>query len=723
MNGHKTLKLLAMAVFLISFAANLVLADTTEAEPDEESTTRTTISAGYRSVGTDNTPGRAREYDNLESSPVFNATYLTDKPAYHFSLGVDYLNDEDFSVETRLDTKSLLRLDLSSERFFHNLDNIPYDNGSRGVPANATDPRPQPYTPVEGSRPDAFVDFSTAPLRAYYDDDSRNREYGLRIDSSSAKLRIKYPDYPAHLNLSYWRYQKKGDKQMRFVSEGGVDGSCIGCHMVSKKRDINRITEEFKVGADAHAGYVDIALEALYRSFRDKEDIPVDFFGDHNRGRESGLYEHDEDPDSRLTEATLRLNTAPSGGFVGSASFTIGERKNQSDLNSVYPVDAETDYTKTVADASYTPSENWSIHMRYRYLDMDSDNTDVIEQYGSVPRDENLDVRDSMDITRAWYEAIANYRPSNKLTIRAEFRREEIDRSNTGPADFLFHSTGPPDPIEIIPTWHLPDEEVITRVKLGFNSRLMEKSKLKFSGWVAIQENDDPAYGTSFSDSQELFLSGSYNPTPYWGMISNLNLLIQDNHEDSFEINGVDRDDFLPGLTYDLEHEKKQQNFSIGTWLIPRGGLNFDLNYGYMHTDIEQDLLFGTVYAPDNYSIQDNDVDYSQTVHSVTLGMNWQLLETLTWRLEGYHIRSEADYDPGFPDQAFANGASATSSELKEISKIDIRQNGVRGRLNWQFNEHWECALEATFDDYDDRESDEFDGSVQTGMVSFMRSW
>jgi hypothetical protein len=279
--------------------------------------------------------------------------------------------------------------------------------------------------------------------------------------------------------------------------------------------------------------------------------------------------------------------------------------------------------------------------------------------------------------------------------------------------------------IHINPSWQLPDEEIITRVKLGFTSRLLEKSALKLSGWLAIQKNDDPAYGTSFVDSQELFLSTSYNPSPFWGFLATLNLLDQNNNQ--FEISGFETTTYQPTETFDIDRNKKQQNLSLGTWVNPREGLSFDLNYGFMRTAINQDLLYGKVTDPVNYSIEDNNVDYHQTVQTVTLGMTLQPLEKLSCRLEGYHIRSQADYDPGFSNVGvpyyYPNGANADSSDLRAISKVDIRQNGVRGRVNWAIDEAWSCAVDASYDDYDDGDSDAYDGSVQTCMVSFSRNW
>lgn len=697
MTGYKTLISLAAGIMLLG-GTNPALADLTpDIEAADRIETEASVSIGYRGIGTDDYAGRAREYDSLEPSPTFKAKLFTDKETFHLDLGADYLNEDDYSAEAHLDYSGLMRIDLRSQRMFHNLDHIPYDNGytSPSLPGSVT-PRNLSSTPAEGSRPDAY--FGSTTPRAFYTDYNPGDDYGRRIDTNEVKLKVKCPDYPAHVNLSYWRYEKTGEKQQRFASEGSTSaaGSCNSCHMQSKSRDIDRVTEEFKAGIDAHAGFIDVVLEGLLRTFRDREPVPVDYFGSHSGTgrRTAGFYEHDEDPDSSLKELTLKLNTAPSGGFVASTAFTLGNRENESDLTSISPVHAEVDYYRASADATYTPSENWTFNLRYRLLDTDSDNNSVV--YDKAPTGTSFTarpVRESMDITRAWYEAVASYRPTRQLTLKAEFRREDIERSNTASASTAF--------------WDLPDEEIVTRVKLGFSSRLLENSALKLSGWLAIQRDDDPAYGTTSEEGQELFLTANYTPSPLWGVTTNINLLKQKNND--HELDG-----------FDLERNKRQQNASLGAWLNPREGLSFDLNYGFFHTAIDQDLLFG-VTAP--YAIKDDSVDYRQTVQTVTAGVTWQALKDLSCRLEGYLIRSKGDYDPDFsyvanPAGYFPNGANATSLDLEEISKVDIRQNGVRGRIDWKLDKNLTCGVETTFDDYDDKGSDVFDGSVQSYMAS-----
>lgn len=706
MNGYKILVSAACGIMLAG--AIPARADISDIESADTIATEAKVSLGYRATSVHGAPGRAQEFDSLESGPLFKAKLFTDQGPYHIDLGLDYLNDDDFSAEAHVDAMGLLRVDLRSARLFHNLDHIPYANGNSGDPAGIPSTRAAGVV-VEGSRPDALF---RGGYRAFYSDQNPGDKYGRRIDTNEVRLKVKCPDYPAHINLSYWRYEKEGDKQLRFAGENCT----TACHMQSKTRKIDRVTEEIKASVDAHVGLVDVVFETLFRTFRDREPIPTDDFGTHSRtGTKTFLdYQHDEDPDSKLKEYSIKLNTAPSGGFVASAAFTLGERESQSDLNAVAPVEAKTDYYRASADITYTPKQDWTLNFRYRLLDMDSDNTDYFRNYyvTALAGSYDMRVREAMDIKRAWYEGIVNYRPHKQLSLKAELRREEIDRSNTGEPTTVQNSGNR----TITDTWELPDEEIITRLKLGFSSRLLDQSALKLSGWVAIQQNDDPAYGTSFGQSQELYLATSYTPSPFWGLTANVNLLKQEN--DDYEL-----------YDFDIDREKQQQNLTLGTWLNPREGLSFDLNYGYFRTTVNQDLLFGTstheyTSGPAevvDYRIFDSNDEYRQTVQSVTAGMTWQALKNLACRLEGHHIRSKADFSPDFNavNVRYRSGlGDATSADLRDISKLDIIQNGVRGRVDWQLNENLTCGVEATFDDYDERGNDLFDGSVQSYMAS-----
>ena len=94
MNGYKICISLVVGAMLLG-GANPARADLTpDLETAERIATETSVTVGYRGVGTDDNPGRAREYDSLEPSPTFKGKLFTDKGAYHLDLGVDYLNED-----------------------------------------------------------------------------------------------------------------------------------------------------------------------------------------------------------------------------------------------------------------------------------------------------------------------------------------------------------------------------------------------------------------------------------------------------------------------------------------------------------------------------------------------------------------------------------------------------------------------------------------------------
>ncbi len=118
-----------------------------------------------------------------------------------------------------------------------------------------------------------------------------------------------------------------------------------------------------------------------------------------------------------------------------------------------------------------------------------------------------------------------------------------------------------------------------------------------------------------------------------------------------------------------------------------------------------------------DYSFVDDDRDFEQRVHTLSAGINLRILENLNCRVEGYHIRSKSEFTPGFRESFY--GPNITDPrELKDISEVDIRQNGIKSRITWQFTRMLRAQFEYTYDDYDDQNSDVFDGSAQTFIAS-----
>src|SRR5690606_22222895 len=108
---------------------------------------------------------------------------------------------------------------------------------------------------------------SAGETRVTFDDQNPGDDYGLRVEIDKAEVIAKLGNYPAHLRVKYWRLQKEGERQLRFGAEGhDSDGgvqSCNVCHLQSKTRSIDRVTEEFSGAVDAHVGFFDFSVEQL----------------------------------------------------------------------------------------------------------------------------------------------------------------------------------------------------------------------------------------------------------------------------------------------------------------------------------------------------------------------------------------------------------------------------------------------------------------------------
>lgn len=709
---------------LLFVLSGFILAPPSLLAADENSSSSTgSVKAGYQAISTDGNPGRAAEYSFLEPGPILGIDLRGGSGMRHYVFDGAFLNEKDYRAEAHYDQNGVLNINLRTERFFHNLDHIPYFPGA-----------PE----ARGTNGQAAA--SNGAVRVQYADQDPDKDYGIRLDINEAHLRGKFKSYPAHLNLRYWRFEKKGNRQLRFVDEGFDHpdintGTCNVCHMQSKTRKIDRVTDEISGSLDAHLGPVDIAVEQLYREFRDRESIPTDTFQGHFLRPifpQPGLYQHDADPDARLTETTIKLASSSSGGIAGAASLTVGERENRSDLASGQPfgidtVMAETDYYKAAGDLTFTPSPQWTINFRYRLLDLDSDNPDRVIAYGN-----EYIVRESVDLRRSNHEAILAYRPNRNWTFKGEYQLEELNRGNTGGPEphhgfqapvvagglTAAVAGGVTDAV-----WELPKNELQQRFKVGLLARPLGSRVLKVNLWYQYRTSDDPAYAASYENRHELFFGTTYSPSAHWGV--NLTAKALDEENDKQKKFLFDVADNPVGV--ELDREREQQDVSIGGWANPNSRVMLGANYGFMRTRIRQDLLFGVDLgnppAIASHSIEDELVEYSQRVHTVSANAAVRLSEAINFRIDGYHIRSYAEFSPGFFVSAPPLDLPASSADLKELSRLDIRQNGLSVGLDWLPVPVWTCSFRYAYNDYEDRESSAFDGTAQTYTVSAARVW
>ncbi|OHB27293.1 MAG: hypothetical protein A2X84_09465 [Desulfuromonadaceae bacterium GWC2_58_13] len=628
----------------------------------------TRLSLGYRAVSNDHYARRAASFSLLDSGPTAAIELKFLDPTHRFMLLGTYLNDSDYLVEADFDYRGLLRVNIESEKLIHNLDHFSYD------------------------RPDAAnteMSFFFVPIASDAGDD-----YYVKVGIDKVNMKAKLPDFPGHLTLDYWRLVRTGKMQLRYLNEDYPQ-----FQLVSKTRDVDRVTEEFTMGLDTHLGYINLAVEQLFREFVEKESIPYDLFLGTAQS-----YQHDETPDSRLVSTTIKASTSPSGGVVAAAGFTVGKKENLSDLSSdVHPVESETDFYKGSTDLTLIPDPKLTVNFKYRILDQDNSTPSQMTVSSLDPAE--IDVRQNIDITRATYHAKVSYRPTTRLTLMGEFERKEIHRGQTGAAT--------DDPFD--PFWELPEDENINRYRLSFIARPLGPSKLKINGWYEYRTSDDPAYGASVEEQQQIFAGVNWTPTPRFGATTNIRLSRGINC--NFDRFHYDSDGNL--FHHEIDRKQQQEDFTVGFWAQPTETLNVNFHYGFLRSDTSQDVIFGA--APNSYL--NENADYRQRVHSTTFSAALRLVKNLQAMVEARHIRSHAVFNPDFAPQNLPVIGEFDSSGLSELSELEIVQSGIALGLEWTLSDGWSCSSRFSHDDYEDRNSSDFDGTAQLYMVSVSRNW
>jgi hypothetical protein len=698
------------------------------------------LDLSYRGVKEGGNTGRAAEYRDLHFGPGVELEFKGLSDAAHIFIDGKFETKNDYNLDAHLDLPGAFKLNLASERLWHNLDHIPYD---QSLPESRQDG-------ITGIDPT----FVTPPkTRVIFEEQNPDDEYGIRVERDTAEAIIKLGNYPGHVKLKYWRWEKKGQKQLRFVDEGHEDGSnpffaCNSCHMQSKTRKIDRVTQEVTGSVDAHVGFFDISLEQLFRIFKVKDPIPVDNFSGHLYGPTGGAdFQHSEDPESQLFQSTAKIRTALSGGVVADAAYSYGRRENKTELADrplgVEGAYAISEYDKVAGNFSYTPTQNITANVRFRFLDLDTTNSDTISADYNVV-DKIYPVRDNIDIRRAVYSGSIAWRPDYSLTIKGDYDHEVVQRSNTGgPMEHHGSTAAIADGGEIDTVWELPEENVIDTLRLTLTSRPLRKSDLKLKAWYRYVTQSDPAYGATAESRHEAFISSHYAPRKSnWG----LSLSARGQRDTNEIIKHSVWDSVLtdpgPPAVYDntaviLSSDRKRnlQSYNLGAWMSPLSTISTGFNYGYSKTEITQDILFG---ASDLFSTTagfyniDAESKYLQDSHSCSLYTTIQMAKQVTLRFDGYLTLSSSKFTPesfyyvygtDIIDPNAVSGLIASSEGINEVSRLDFIQQGLSAGIDWQPAEQLTVSLKYAVDQYRSRNTDFYDGTAQTGAVSVSRTW
>ncbi|WP_026840641.1 porin family protein [Citrifermentans bremense] len=641
-------------------------------------------SLGYNWLFRDRNAGRALEYGFLESSRSGGVFYRHMEKDSNLELEGFYLNENDYHGDLILDYSGDYRLHLRTESLYHNLD------------------REVLFSPSfqSGSNSGGLATYEPMQLDA-------GAKYGVSVVQDRADFRYRLHDFPMHLNLGYWRYQREGSVQQIF-SDIAFEGTVN--RVFAQARPVNQQVQEGRLGFDAHLGPVDVIYDFKFRSFEDKLSTPIadyvarpDLAG--NPLTLAGAQQHNENPDSRFYSHTIKLHSSMSGGLVTGASYSVEQRENLSKLTDTVGVQHARTYLQNAAgDFVYTPDREYTFSIRYRRQEVEHGNRGaVLSSNLLLPAALS---RPPVDTVKDVVIASVSYKPRLNLSLLGEYRGEFLQRKHV--SDFPSDST-----------WALPENSNTNTGSLSAYYRPIKG--LRTSAHYSYAETDHPSYGASFGKRQEAKLLANYTRSNVWGLTGHALFRHDKNDEVSHYLvllNPANPDPVsytASPLTY---RDKHSENSNIGAWVVPVHRLTLGANYSYLRNKIDQPVLFTGVFVPSQ-----SGAKYMNRAHVYSLNAAYAATEKLDLSLSLQQSESTSNFSPD--PAVFTVVIPGSTAGIGELSTFRTVQRTVSARGEYRFNQVLSTSLEYTFRDYEDKkaENSAFNGSAHAIVAVVAAKW
>ena len=626
--------------------------------------------AGYRFFSQDGNGNRAAQYEDIHSGPTLNAQYNILGRDHKFAVDGNFLSDKDYHGDLTYDYMGAYRLHLRTESLFHNLDHLQLGPSIflSGTPYISTD-----INPAE--------------------------RYGLRVEQDLVSLRARFGNYPAHINLNYWRMVKEGISQLRFADLAFEPAGTTNT-IYSKPRAIDRETHEGKLGFDAHLGPVDLIYDFTIREFTDHAGIPMtNFVGRSDPAftfnRATGLLEHNETPDSRFIAHTVKLHTEQTGGIIAAAAYSYGQRTNFSSLSQVSGVNGLTNTLQTAAgDLLYTPCKEFSLAIKFRHQEIDRESPITLYYAEAIPT--TVSVLPAIDTTKDILITTLSIRPVTNFTVKGEYRGEITHRDNVT----AWNRVGS------IAAMTLPDDSRTHRGTVTIFSRPIKGLRIKAN--YSYTTTDTPTYGISADERHNGQLLVAYNLKDHWGVTTSFQTASE--HNDSKSITTLPI--YSASQTYLLPRDRRTTNAAASIWTTLLGRLTLSGTVGFLRTSTDQEILFSGILPGSNLAS-----NYTSQAFLYAFNVLFRPMDRLDLSVMFQQVRSFAEFDP------LNVTVPIDTSQVKEISQINSVENSVNFKADYQLQKNISCGVAYTYRDYSDRHNSIFDGSVHSVLANLSTKW
>lgn len=624
------------------------------------------IRTGYRYIHLSG-DRKVSEFEFPHSSLTVGGELRIVKERHRLHLDVEYRNQKDYEGDVAYAFKDLVLFRWINSTLFHNLDNTP---------------------PVD-------LDPATAATAAVQVFD-QGKKYGKTVGLNSLLLRLKLPDFPAHLYIEGFFVDKNGTQQQKFL--GGQASIRSGTIRVSEKRDIDLETRIYTVGVNSHLGPIEVDYAHSEKRLNVGQSDPVYTYLNPSTGVPpllplGGAYAHNGMPELKSSTDTLKIHTTYTGQIAASAALSKTGKENRENS-------AQADFLYGAADFTYMPADRITVFLKYRHKESELESPGLAYITNLTSGDVySSKVYQPISSVSDMYSASIRFRALPNITLKGEINIEDIRRENNE-------------------EWNTPDSTEKTTMLLSSDMKLHKNLKLKLK--YTHKSINDPAHNIEPEASDELYASLSWNP------VKNLTTFLSyaNRHESRDSVHYLYT---LSGIEYEAvvgERKVDDERLTGVVNYMLLNNLSITGSYAFGRTTTKQDIMYscntggcfgadpaGTPYA-------DPMVPFRTVFQTFGLDLTYQPFSSLSLNGGLSHTTAQGRFSPS---NLLGQNSIDDFSELKTRETIysasgEYRlRNGFGIGLNYRY---------ATFKDaYDNMLDDVKDGRAHIVFLTLSKKW
>ncbi|MDP2166764.1 MAG: MtrB/PioB family outer membrane beta-barrel protein [Thermodesulfovibrionales bacterium] len=509
-----------------------------------------------------------------------------------------------------------------------------------------------------------------------------SERYGIRSGLDVVFLRLKTPDFPFHVFIDGRFTNKDGDRQQRFF---GGSAYFDNLKRTSQKSSTDWKTRDVAFGVNSHLGPLEAEFSHSMKAFEAGGDrVFVDYYT-AAAVRAAGNYPHNLVPDLKGSLTTIKLHTSYTGKLVASTSLSWAGRENSSS-------GAKADYFAGEGEIVWMPLTRLTVFFKYGHKDTDAENPSVLPAnymgFGSYTSP-IAGVRNSISSKTDAVSGIIRYRVSKGLTLKAKYSYDRQEREHAE-------------------EWFM--DEVTRRSTVSLSADARPAKGLKLGAKYEHQEIDRPAYNSQPNRADSGLVSASWAPVKAATAFLSYNV--------KKEERGDIRYAGMQPATQAKDRDATMDRFMGSLVFFLPGNVSLTTSYSYLHSEVEQDLIYNDFSGADQL---DSAAKYKDSAQNYTVNLNYAPTKRLDLAGGVSHTRGRATFSPNVSD-------ALQPIDIGSLSALSMRETGYTLSGGYAFMHDWKAGLNYKYNKYEDLidnpyNPEDSEGVAQVVFLTVSRQW